>query len=184
MHGEAAHEIALDLPLAEAMPLFTPKGEEAWLTVWEPRCIAPATGDTCEEMLFVTEHGGETTFWTCLKWRPDPDARPRRLPAARLVERRPDLSGRNDAKRLRRDDRRLGALDSRDLGVTAGPVGLLAPCFGEVSPTRTQSRRQGVPLTGARGLKPVSRESHRRWHRTTESTAAANRRWAERRRIA
>ena len=26
-----------------------------------------ANGGTCEEMLFVTEHGGETTCWTCLK---------------------------------------------------------------------------------------------------------------------
>lgn len=71
MFRERAHEITLDLPLDQAMPLFTPKGEEAWVPGWEPRYIAPATGETCEEMLFVTEHGGETTFWTCLKWQPD-----------------------------------------------------------------------------------------------------------------
>jgi hypothetical protein len=71
MYREYAHEITVGRPLSEAMPLFTPKGEEAWVPGWNPDYISPATGETCEEMLFVTSHGDESTYWTCLVWRPE-----------------------------------------------------------------------------------------------------------------
>lgn len=70
MRAEFRHEIVLDLPVEEALPLFTPRGEERWVPGWRPRYILPATGETCEEMLFTTDMDGETTFWTCLKWQP------------------------------------------------------------------------------------------------------------------
>ena len=65
------HEIIVDRPLAAAVQLFTPKGEEAWVPGWRPRYLAPQTGETQEEMLFTTGEGAETTYWTCLKWSPD-----------------------------------------------------------------------------------------------------------------
>jgi hypothetical protein len=71
MYVKRAHEITIDRPLEDTLPLFTPKGEEAWVPGWEPEYIAPETGQTCREMLFVTNHGDETTYWTCLSWQPD-----------------------------------------------------------------------------------------------------------------
>ena len=71
MYRECSHEITVDRPVSETLPLFTPKGEESWVPGWEPDYIAPETGETREEMLFVTSHGDETTFWTCLDWQPD-----------------------------------------------------------------------------------------------------------------
>lgn len=70
MRAEFRHEIALDLPAEEALPLFTPRGEERWVPGWQPHYIAPASGETCEEMLFTTDMPGEITYWTCLKWQP------------------------------------------------------------------------------------------------------------------
>lgn len=71
MHRRYSHEITVDRPLADAILLFTPKGEEAWVPGWKPDYIAPATGDTREEMIFITRDGEETTYWTCLRWQPE-----------------------------------------------------------------------------------------------------------------
>jgi hypothetical protein len=71
MQAEFAHEIAVDLPVDQAFPLFTPKGEEAWVPGWRPEYLSPASGETVEEMLFRTGSGDETTIWTCLKCEPD-----------------------------------------------------------------------------------------------------------------
>ena len=66
-----SHEITVDLALTDAMPLFTPKGEEAWVPGWAPVYVKPASGETCKEMLFVTDHDGEKTYWTCMDWQPE-----------------------------------------------------------------------------------------------------------------
>ena len=71
MHRRYSHEITVDRPLAEAIRLFTPKGEEAWVPGWMPEYVTPATGETREEMIFITRDGEETTYWTCLRWRPE-----------------------------------------------------------------------------------------------------------------
>ena len=71
MQRDYAHEITVDRPLADAIPLFTPKGEEAWVPGWRPRYIRPESGETGEEMIFLTEAGDETTVWTCLAWQPE-----------------------------------------------------------------------------------------------------------------
>lgn len=71
MYREYSHEITVNRPLSEAMPLFTPKGEESWVPGWAPDYISPKSGDTCEEMLFVTSNDDETTYWTCLNWQPN-----------------------------------------------------------------------------------------------------------------
>jgi hypothetical protein len=71
MQAEFSHEITLDLPVGDAFPLFTPKGEELWVPGWQPEYLSPETGETAEEMLFRTGSGDETMIWTCLKWEPD-----------------------------------------------------------------------------------------------------------------
>jgi hypothetical protein len=71
MQAEFAHEITVDLPADRAFPLFTPKGEEAWVPGWRPEYLSPRSGETVEEMLFRTGSGDETTIWTCLKHEPD-----------------------------------------------------------------------------------------------------------------
>ena len=71
MRKTYAHEIVVDRPASEAFPLFTPKGEEAWVPGWAPTYIRPESGETCEEMIFTTGEGEEKTFWTCLSWQPE-----------------------------------------------------------------------------------------------------------------
>lgn len=71
MRQDYSHEITVDLPVSKAFPMFTPKGEEAWVPGWKPTYIWPETGETCEEMIFTTGEGDEKTFWICLKWQPD-----------------------------------------------------------------------------------------------------------------
>ncbi len=71
MQKTYSHEILVDLPVSRAFPLFTPKGEEAWVPGWEPTYVQPRTGKTCEEMIFTTGQGDDKTFWTCLSWQPD-----------------------------------------------------------------------------------------------------------------
>ena len=71
MNKDYCHEIIVQRPASETFPLFTPKGEEAWVPGWNPTYVRPETGETCEEMIFTTGEGDEKTFWTCLTWRPD-----------------------------------------------------------------------------------------------------------------
>ena len=70
MQREFSHEITVARSLSEALPLFTPRGEEEWVPGWKPEYIDPKSGDTQAEMLFVTSHGNQRTFWTCLAWQP------------------------------------------------------------------------------------------------------------------
>jgi hypothetical protein len=70
MRTEFHHEIRIPFAIGEAFPLFTPKGEELWVPGWKPDYISPASGETCEEMIFATDHGNVSTLWTCLLWRP------------------------------------------------------------------------------------------------------------------
>ena len=71
MKVEFAHEITIKLPIGEAFPFFTPKGEESWVPKWAPVYISPTSGETTKEMLFRTGDGDETTYWTCLEYEPE-----------------------------------------------------------------------------------------------------------------
>jgi hypothetical protein len=71
MRKAFSHEFAVDLPVDEAFPLFTPKGEEDWVPGWKPDYFAPEDGETREEMLFATGAGAERTWWTCLSYEPE-----------------------------------------------------------------------------------------------------------------
>ena len=96
MQKRFSHEIVVDRSLAETFPLFTPKGEEAWVPGWAPTYLRPESGEICKEMVFTTGDGDEKTFWTCLALEPDRGhVRYLRLtPASRLafvdVQCRPD----------------------------------------------------------------------------------------------
>lgn len=69
--AKLSHDFHLPLGLAEAMPLFTPRGEESWVPGWSPRYLRPLDGATEEGMLFTTGEGAESTYWTCLLWQPE-----------------------------------------------------------------------------------------------------------------
>ena len=68
---ERRHRIVLSGPIEQVFPLFTPEGEKRWVEGWDPTYFHPTTGETCEGMVFRTEHGGEVTLWACIAWIPD-----------------------------------------------------------------------------------------------------------------
>ena len=70
MTADFSHEISVTLPVDEAFPLFTPKGEERWVPGWRPNYVWPVSGETCKDMIFTTGSGDEATVWTCLTWVP------------------------------------------------------------------------------------------------------------------
>jgi hypothetical protein len=58
--------IQIGLPTDEAFRLFTPRGEQDWVTGWEPRFPAPAPDDTRPGTVFETNAHGQTTIWLVL----------------------------------------------------------------------------------------------------------------------
>ncbi|WP_431858909.1 hypothetical protein [Azospirillum sp.] len=71
MHIERCHAIVVEAPVHRVFPLLTPLGERRWVAEWEPEFLHPASGDTQEGMIFRTNHGGETTLWSCVRWEPE-----------------------------------------------------------------------------------------------------------------
>ena len=60
------HGFSLALPPSRALPLFTPRGEEAWVPGWVPRCIDPPDGAPQVGMVWST--AADSVWWTCLRW--------------------------------------------------------------------------------------------------------------------
>lgn len=58
--------IQVGLPTDEAFRLFTPRGEQDWVTGWKPRFPAPAPDDTQPGTVFETNAHGQTTIWLVL----------------------------------------------------------------------------------------------------------------------
>jgi hypothetical protein len=58
--------IQVGLPTDEAFRLFTPRGEQDWVTGWKPRFPAPAPDDTQPGTVFETNAHGRTTIWLVL----------------------------------------------------------------------------------------------------------------------
>jgi hypothetical protein len=58
--------IRVGLPTDEAFRLFTPRGEQDWVTGWKPRFRAPAPDDTQPGTVFETNAHGQTTIWLVL----------------------------------------------------------------------------------------------------------------------
>jgi hypothetical protein len=57
-----AAELTVDRPRREALALFTPLGERAWVHGWNP-VFAAAQRTEGEGAVFATAHGEETTTW-------------------------------------------------------------------------------------------------------------------------
>jgi hypothetical protein len=49
--------------IAAPLDLFTPEGERAWATGWEPRYPAPAEDDSEPGTVFQTRHGAHSGTW-------------------------------------------------------------------------------------------------------------------------
>jgi hypothetical protein len=55
--------ITVPLPPAQAYPLFTPRGEQAWARGWHPSFPAAAPDDTDPGTVFETHAHGQPTIW-------------------------------------------------------------------------------------------------------------------------
>jgi len=58
--------IQVGLPPDEAFRFFTPRGEQDWVSGWEPRFPAPTPDDTQPGTVFETKAHGQTTIWLVL----------------------------------------------------------------------------------------------------------------------
>ena len=63
----------IHVPLApdDALTLFTPEGERAWVPGWNPAFPEEAADETAPGTTFTTDHGGAHTFWVVADRKPD-----------------------------------------------------------------------------------------------------------------
>lgn len=55
----------IPLKREDAFPLFTAEGERAWVPGWSPLVLGSGLQEV--GLVFLTEHGGETTIWTVVE---------------------------------------------------------------------------------------------------------------------
>jgi hypothetical protein len=73
-HAICEGHFSLPLPVAEAVPLFTPEGERRWAgSSWDPVYAIPeaAQDDTAPGTVFTTESDGGAAIWIVLERRED-----------------------------------------------------------------------------------------------------------------
>ena len=71
VHVDRAGVVAVALPFAEAMPLFTPEGERPWAAGWDPHYVHPILPDAGEGVVFQTTNKGESTAtWVQTRYQP------------------------------------------------------------------------------------------------------------------
>jgi len=58
----ASGEFELPIPAAEALWLFTPEGERAWVPDWDPRYPAGNPSEAGGTVFVISAHGVETTW--------------------------------------------------------------------------------------------------------------------------
>jgi uncharacterized protein YndB with AHSA1/START domain len=63
---ELTGNLTVDLPPAEALRLFTARGERDWVAGWEPHFPEPTDDDTVPGTVFVTGAHGHQTTWIVL----------------------------------------------------------------------------------------------------------------------
>lgn len=66
MRRASSGQFVVELPAAQAIGLFTPEGERAWVPDWNP---AYASGEPCEApgTVFTTDTGGVYTIWVIIE---------------------------------------------------------------------------------------------------------------------
>ena len=70
-HVDRAGVVAVALPFAKAMALFTPEGERPWAVGWDPQYLHPASPDAGEGVVFQTTNKGESTAtWVQTRYEP------------------------------------------------------------------------------------------------------------------
>ncbi len=70
VHVEHTGTFALHLPLGHVFPLFSPEGERAWVTGWDPEYLHPLHPSNDPGTVFRTTHGDEKTIWLVLQYDP------------------------------------------------------------------------------------------------------------------
>ena len=72
VHTDRAGVVAVALPFAEAVPLFTPEGERPWASGWDPHYVHPLGIGAGEGLVFQTTNGGMegTATWTQTRYEP------------------------------------------------------------------------------------------------------------------
>ena len=73
VHIERTGVVAMDLPAAEAFPLFSAEGERRWVAGWDPCYVHPNEPGTGEGVIFRTTNKGVGTA-TWIQTRHDPAA--------------------------------------------------------------------------------------------------------------
>jgi hypothetical protein len=69
-HVRRTHTLAVDAPIDDAFPLFTPAGEKLWVPGWDPVFLHPRSGETCVGMVFTTGSGDDATYWSTVAYDP------------------------------------------------------------------------------------------------------------------
>lgn len=67
LHSNSRH-FHLDAPCAQVFPLFTARGEKAWVPGWSPEMLS---GDTARGSVFRTRHAQAETVWIVTDYQPD-----------------------------------------------------------------------------------------------------------------
>ena len=71
VHIDRAGMVAVALPFAEAVPLFTPEGERPWVAGWDPCYVHPVDPSAGEGVVFqTTNKGNKTATWVQTRYEP------------------------------------------------------------------------------------------------------------------
>jgi hypothetical protein len=71
VHVERTGAFRVNLPLAQAFPLFSPEGERRWVKGWIPRYLHPRdVPSDAAGTVFETNHNNEHTQWIVLRYSP------------------------------------------------------------------------------------------------------------------
>jgi hypothetical protein len=71
VHVERSGIVHLEMTPEEALPLFTPEGERAWVPGWEPEPLHAVEGSLSRAgAVFRTAAAGEETLWITLRVDP------------------------------------------------------------------------------------------------------------------
>ncbi len=72
VHVERTGTLHVNLPPAQAFPLFSPEGERRWVAGWDPRYLHPrGVPSHAPGTVFQTHHSDEQTDWLVLRYSPD-----------------------------------------------------------------------------------------------------------------